>query len=832
MCALSRVRAVAVWAAMLLVCAYNSHAANPGRDLQLEYRSSIDQTEQPYRLYVPSQYDGQSALPLVVALHGTGGSEASLFEQYGGGRIKDVAEEHGVLLLSPYGRGVTEYYGIGENDIFCVLADVQQRFQVDPDRIYLTGHSMGGTGAARLALQHPDLFAAVAPLSAAYSHPHLAHNARHVPFWWIGGGDDHEFYLKGVRIGAERQILLGCPTKLDILPGRGHGDWVPEYFDQVFSWLLKHERVAHPREYVFAALSPMHGQAYSTAIDKIAKPGTVGKLTVRIEQEGTVHVSTDNVAAFSVLPDLRLLDLKRPLRVLIDGTVKFEGMVTDVQELKCVYKEGAGWTSTVAPRRQIDPTVWRKNPVAESARELRMEGVEAPLANWITDAMRAAAGADIALYNRHAYRGLPIPQGAVDMLDLIQASRPFEQLLVTTELTGAELLTILEANLPDPAAGIREDKLVQVSGMRYSFNRDRPQGSRISSSDLDPRRNYKIVLEGHVPERETLRLAGRFGTLDYRITEVPFLGALYAQALSTGRINAQTEGRVREANQFRKHRFITSDSTAQDMWPCFSADGQTVLFSRTTDRKTWRLQTVATSGGKPRQFPADSPVLGTRANWSWHRPLIAFNGHPPKGQFNLSLIAPDGSDLRQLQFAGISDVMSYPSWYPDGKSMAVVDFSGEGSVIKRIDMATQTIVALTDPKALWAGVPRVSPDGSTIVMGGQENHGQSYSQYRNKIWLLSRDGKLRRLDSKRGWAPVWSPDGKWIAFASDRASDQGRWAIFVASLDGVTIKQITPLELNAAHPTWSADGKLIAFSAQLSAGGNAKGVAVIDAPRP
>src|SRR5262245_45082363 len=111
-------RAVAL---VVLLCGARVPA---GEDLRLTFRSPIDDTDQPYRLYVPSAYDGKTALPLVVALHGTGGTEATLFDKYGDGAILRAAEKHGVLLLSPHGRGTTEYYGIGENDVLCAIADV------------------------------------------------------------------------------------------------------------------------------------------------------------------------------------------------------------------------------------------------------------------------------------------------------------------------------------------------------------------------------------------------------------------------------------------------------------------------------------------------------------------------------------------------------------------------------------------------------------------------------------------------------------------------------------------------------------------------------------
>jgi len=536
----------------VLAVLVSASVGQAGDDLRLTFRSKIDDTDQPYRLYVPGAYDGKTPLPLVIALHGTGGTEATLFEKYGDGAIKRAAEKHGVLLVSPLGRGTTEYYGIGENDIFCVLADVQQRYRVDPDRICVTGHSMGGTGAARLALEHPDVFAAAAPLAPANSHPHLAPNATHVPLWWILGGEDEPYYLKTVLVGAERTLLQGRPHRISILPGRGHGDWVPEYFDPVFDWLLKHRRVAHPREYVFAALSPMHGRAYCTAIDRIAEPGAVGTLDVRIEGKGTVRVRTKNVAAFAVFPEPRLMDLTGTIAVRVDETTAFEGPVDERSEIRCVFDKGAGWKGSRAQQRRRDLTAWRTHPVASSDGEVGMQGFEAPLANWIADAMRRATNADIAFYNRFAYRGLPLPKGDVDMVDLIQASRPFEQLLVTTEMSGRDLLEILEANVPDAAEKPKLDRLVQVSGMRYAFDRRRPKGRRVVSTDLNPDRSYKVVLEGQVPERETIYLAGRFGRLDYRITETPFLGALYARAVTTGRISVGVEGRVRDVSSDEK----------------------------------------------------------------------------------------------------------------------------------------------------------------------------------------------------------------------------------------------------------------------------------------
>src|SRR5262249_7354249 len=146
-------------------------------------------------------------------------------------------------------------------------------------------------------------------------------------------------------------------------------------------------------------------------------------------------------------------------------------------------------------------TGYRSHPVAQAPERLDMLGTEKRLANWITDALRAATGADVALYNPVYYRGLPTPQGTVDIVDLIQCSRPFDQYLVVVKLTGRDLLEILDANVPQPGKGPRmaidepgAGRLVQLSGARYVFDPARPDGKKIVESTLEPERVYTVAL--------------------------------------------------------------------------------------------------------------------------------------------------------------------------------------------------------------------------------------------------------------------------------------------------------------------------------------------------
>lgn len=527
-------------------------AAQTGQDLRFTYRSEIDNTDQPYRVYVPSSYRPDQPIAMVFALHQTGADENSLFEdekhypaKFG---VRSAAENYGVLLVSPNARGTTEYRGIGENDIFCVLADVKKRFRVDEDRIYLTGHSMGGTGSAYLALHHPDLFAAAAPLAAAYSYPWLAANAGHVPFLWIGGERDAEYYRQGVALGVNRMKILGCPVEFLELAGEEHYGTAKD-LHRVFEWLLRHRRVAHPKSFTFEVDSLRHARAYWITVEAMEQQGKIATVKGQAESRQLASLELDNVREVAFWPDPAVFDVAQPLRVKIKDEHVFTGVVSPAQEI-LFNRAAAGWKAQIRPRREYSLTTYRRNPVAFAPEALDMEGTEAPLANWITDAMRLATGADVALYNRRSYRGLPLPAGTVDMVDLIQCSRPFDQILITAQLSGRDIVEILDANVQDPAAaakgGIASNLLVQVSGGHYRFDRRQPSGRRIVSSTFQPERIYTVVLEGQVVQRETMRLAGRFKKLDHRVTDIPFTVALQRHAARSKELRAVREGRVEE----------------------------------------------------------------------------------------------------------------------------------------------------------------------------------------------------------------------------------------------------------------------------------------------
>ena len=141
-------------------------------DFHLAYRSAVDSQLVPYRLFVPEGYTPDQSWPLIIGLHGASGSENTWFDRRRRGETenlcKRLSQERGYLLVAPSGRGpFTGYRGIGGQDVMDVLDRVSSIYNIDPERVYLTGHSMGGGGTWILGLRHAEKFAAIAPIAAS-----------------------------------------------------------------------------------------------------------------------------------------------------------------------------------------------------------------------------------------------------------------------------------------------------------------------------------------------------------------------------------------------------------------------------------------------------------------------------------------------------------------------------------------------------------------------------------------------------------------------------------------------------------------------------------------
>jgi hypothetical protein len=207
------------------------------------------------------------------------------------------------------------YEGIAERDVYDVLADVEHRLPVDEDRVYLTGVSMGGGGALRLALTRPDVWAAVAlvcPIIPSGLEP-LIPNAVNLPIRLFQGELDPLVPAESVRLWQRYMLDLSVAAEYFEYPTGRHNAWDYAYREgAIFDWFAHFKRNRFPEHVRLVTTTYQYGSAYWARIDGLA-PGIAASIDARQTGKEEARVETQNLDGFT-------LALDHPLsRVAIDG---------------------------------------------------------------------------------------------------------------------------------------------------------------------------------------------------------------------------------------------------------------------------------------------------------------------------------------------------------------------------------------------------------------------------------------------------------------------------------------------------------------------------------
>ena len=252
-----------------------------------------------------------------------------------------------------------------------------------------------------------------------------------------------------------------------------------------------------------------------------------------------------------------------------------------------------------------------------------------------------------------------------------------------------------------------------------------------------------------------------------------------------------------------------TDLAGSETSPSLSPDGTFVVYAKSVDGDfDLFLQRVA--GGNPINLTEDSPADDIQPAFSPDGQQIAFRSERAGG--GIFVMGATGESVRRLTDFGFN-----PAWSPDGQEIALAT---EGafdptarfsfSQLFRIEVATGARRPLAVPDGVQ---PSWSPHGLRIAFWGLAQPGA-----RRAIWTIPEDGgKAVPVvdDAFYNWSPVWSPDGGFLYFASNRGGSMNLWRVAIDERSGRVRGEPQPITTSSewsALPSLSRDGSRLVFA--------------------
>ncbi|GAN34893.1 MAG: hypothetical protein DYG83_09320 [Candidatus Brocadia sp. AMX2] len=330
---------------------YTSQQSGIHREL-----APVGEKKGEYFAYIPPSYVPDKSWPVVLALHGVGGSGYGQVMAW----LKSSAHKNEFIFVAPtYGSGLW-WEEEPERFVLSVLDKVKQDYHVDTNRVYLTGFSSGGHGVWYVAVRYPSLFAAINPVAAECPLPSLLVNLMQVPVFIIHGARDTVIPVEAARDANSRLEKLGYNVIYEELPELKH-QFPANETDQILVWFRTHKRSLYPKMVKFSTDSPKYPVSYWTEITEFSKlVGQVsgvyrdvsGRLVrpegfsetatieAEIRKDNEISLTVYGVNALRLYLGEELIDMEKPVCVSINGKTVYSGkMERSVQTMLDTVKK-------------------------------------------------------------------------------------------------------------------------------------------------------------------------------------------------------------------------------------------------------------------------------------------------------------------------------------------------------------------------------------------------------------------------------------------------------------------------------------------------------------
>lgn len=293
-------------------------------------------------LSVPLTYQPSKGHALIVCLHGAGFTGDAYLDRW------QARLGEGYILACPTYPAGAWFTRRAEDLVLATIRHVRQRYHVDPDRIFLTGMSNGGIGAWLIGSHHAPLFAGLAPMAGGLDDvlmPFVA-NLRNTPVYIIHGAKDQVMPAELSRSIVRELALLGYPYIYREHQGEhpmAGGHYFPrEELPALVTWLNAQRRDPLPAKLTLvreASRFQPFGWVRLDVTDPIAafsddlidkrderiKQREYARLEATIVSANRIEVNTERIQRYSLFLNDRLIDPAKPVTIVTNGRVSFEG---------------------------------------------------------------------------------------------------------------------------------------------------------------------------------------------------------------------------------------------------------------------------------------------------------------------------------------------------------------------------------------------------------------------------------------------------------------------------------------------------------------------------
>ncbi len=199
-----------------------------------------------YLLYLPPGYEKEpeKKWPLILFLHGAGerGDDVQRVKIHGPIKVAESLPEGLPFIIAAPLCPTDRWWDRMLPELTGLLDEVSSRWRVDTERIYCTGLSMGGFGTWALVSEHPERFAAAAPICGG-GNPWLACRMKDVPVWAFHGAKDTVVPLEQTERMVDALKKCGAEPRLTVYPEAQHDSWTETYNNPgLYEWFLQHRR--------------------------------------------------------------------------------------------------------------------------------------------------------------------------------------------------------------------------------------------------------------------------------------------------------------------------------------------------------------------------------------------------------------------------------------------------------------------------------------------------------------------------------------------------------------------------------------------------------------